>query len=72
LGDDHAVIAQQLKEKRSPKSHPKQNVVGTKWVFRNKQDEYEVVTRNKTRLVVKGYAQGEVLDFETFAPIVRL
>jgi hypothetical protein len=26
---------------------PKQNVVCTKWVFRNKQDEYEVVTRNK-------------------------
>jgi hypothetical protein len=26
---------------------PKQNIVGTKWVFRNKQDEYRVVTRNK-------------------------
>jgi hypothetical protein len=26
---------------------PKQNVVGTKWVFRNKQDEHGVVTRNK-------------------------
>jgi hypothetical protein len=23
---------------------PKQNVVGTKWVFRNKQDEHGVVT----------------------------
>jgi hypothetical protein len=30
---------------------PKQNVVGTKWVFRNKQDEHGVVTRNKARLV---------------------
>jgi hypothetical protein len=28
-------------------ARPKQNVVGTKWVFRNKQDEHEVVTRNK-------------------------
>jgi hypothetical protein len=36
--------------------HLKQNVVGTKWVFRNKQDEHDVVTRNKARLVVKGYA----------------
>jgi hypothetical protein len=27
---------------------PKQNIVGTKWVFRNKQDEHGVVTRNKT------------------------
>jgi hypothetical protein len=26
---------------------PKKNVVGTKWVFRNKQDEHGVVTRNK-------------------------
>jgi hypothetical protein len=26
---------------------PKQNVVGTKWVFRNKQDEYGVVIKNK-------------------------
>jgi hypothetical protein len=35
---------------------PKQNVVGTKWVFRKKQDEHGVVTRNKARLVAKGYA----------------
>jgi hypothetical protein len=27
--------------------HPNQNVVGTKWVFRNKKDEHGVVTRNK-------------------------
>jgi hypothetical protein len=37
-------------------SRPKQNVVGIKWVFRNKQDEHGVVTRNKARLVAKGYA----------------
>jgi hypothetical protein len=53
--------------------HPKQNVVGTKWVFRNKQDEHGVVTRNKTRLVAKGYAQVAGLDFgETFALVARL
>jgi hypothetical protein len=52
---------------------PKQNIVGTKWVFRNKQDEHGVVTRNKTRLVAKGYAQVAGLDFEeTFAPVARL
>jgi hypothetical protein len=52
---------------------PKQNVVGTKWVFCNKQDEHGVVKRNKARLVVKGYAQVAGLDFEeTFAPIARL
>jgi hypothetical protein len=52
---------------------PKQNVVGTKCVFRNKQDEHGVVTRNTSRLVAKGYSQVKGLDFdETFAPIARL
>jgi hypothetical protein len=52
---------------------PKQNVVGTKCVFRNKQDEHRVVTRNKARLVAKGYAQVAGLDFEeTFAHVTRL
>jgi hypothetical protein len=52
---------------------PNENVVGTKWVFRNKQDEHGVVTRNKARLVAKGYSQVEGLDFgETYAPVARL
>jgi hypothetical protein len=57
----------------SPVPRPKQNVVGTKWVFCNKQDEHSVVPRNKARLVAKGYAQVTGLDFEeTFAPVARL
>ncbi|WVZ64335.1 hypothetical protein U9M48_013870, partial [Paspalum notatum var. saurae] len=54
--------------------HPKdKNIIGTKWVFRNKQDEHGVVVRNKARLVAKGFAQVEGLDFgETFAPVARL
>jgi hypothetical protein len=52
---------------------PKQNVIGTKWVFRNTQDEFGVVTKNKARLVGKGYTQVEGLDFgETYAPVARL
>src|SRR5699024_8546511 len=52
---------------------PNQNVVGTKWVFQNKQDEHGVVTRNKARLVAKGYSQVEGLDFgETYAVVARL
>jgi hypothetical protein len=51
----------------------KLNVVGTKWVFRSKQDEDRVVTRNKTQLVPKGYSQVKCLDFdETFAPVASL
>ena len=49
------------------------NIIGTKWVFRNKQDEHGVVIRNKARLVAKGFSQVEGLDFgETFAPVARL
>jgi hypothetical protein len=52
---------------------PNQNVVGTKWVFCNKQDEHGVVTRNKASLVAKGYSQVEGLGFdETYAPVARL
>jgi hypothetical protein len=42
---------------------PNQNVVGTKWVFRNKQDEHGVVTRNKAQLVAKGYSQSQRFGF---------
>ena len=30
---------------------PKKNVIGTKWVFLNKQDENSVVTRNKASTI---------------------
>lgn len=39
------------------------DVIGTKWVFRNKLNEDRQVTRNKARLVRKGYAQVEWIDF---------
>jgi hypothetical protein len=52
---------------------PKTNVIGTKWVFRNKQDENGVMTRNNARLVAQGFIQVEGLDFkETFASVARL
>jgi hypothetical protein len=48
-------------------------VISTKWVFRSKQDENSVVTKNKARLVAQGFTQVEGLDFEeTYAPVARL
>ncbi|KAK6151857.1 hypothetical protein DH2020_014492 [Rehmannia glutinosa] len=50
-----------------------QNVIGTKWVFRNKMNEEGSVVRNKARLVAKGYRQDVGIDFaKTFAPVARL
>jgi hypothetical protein len=49
------------------------NVIGTKWVVKNKQGEDGEVVGNKARLVAQGYSQVEGLDFgETFAPVARL
>nr|GEW88844.1 copia protein [Tanacetum cinerariifolium] len=48
-------------------------VIGTKWVFRNKLDENDVVSRNKARLVAQGYNQQEGIDYdETYAPVARI
>jgi hypothetical protein len=38
-------------------------VIGTKWVFRNKQDDQGIMVRNKARLVAKGFSQVKGLDF---------
>jgi len=49
------------------------NIIGTKWVFRNKQNEDGIVVRNMARLVAQDFTQVEGLDFgETFAPVARI
>nr|GFC59962.1 Gag-Pol polyprotein [Tanacetum cinerariifolium] len=46
------------------------NVINLKWLWKNKHDEKNTVIRNKSRLVDKGYAQKEGVDFEeSFAPV---
>jgi hypothetical protein len=53
-----------------PKDH---NMIGTKWVCRNKQDQDGIVVRNKARLVAQGYTQVEGLDFgKTYVLVARL
>nr|GEX53831.1 retrovirus-related Pol polyprotein from transposon TNT 1-94 [Tanacetum cinerariifolium] len=49
------------------------NVINMKWLWKNKRDEENTVIRNKSRLVAKGYAQKEGIDFkESFAQVARL
>ena len=44
-------------------------MIRTKWIFKNKSDDHDIVIRNKSRLVAQGYAQVEEINFdETFAP----
>ena len=48
-------------------------IIGTKWVFQNKLDEFGTFTKNKARLVIQGYNQEEGIDYEeTFAHVVRI
>jgi hypothetical protein len=49
------------------------NMIGTKWVFKNKKGEDGEVVGNKARLVAQGFSHVEGLDIgETFDPIAHL
>nr|GFB74531.1 Gag-Pol polyprotein [Tanacetum cinerariifolium] len=49
------------------------NVIKLKWLWKNKRNEENTIIQNKSRLVAKGYAQKERVDFEeSFAPVARL
>nr|GEW26698.1 hypothetical protein [Tanacetum cinerariifolium] len=48
-------------------------VIKLKWLLKNKKDEDKTIIRNKERLVAKGYAQDEGLNFkESFALVASL
>ncbi|GKB27113.1 retrovirus-related pol polyprotein from transposon TNT 1-94, partial [Tanacetum coccineum] len=78
--EDESIKADEIVNVKESKNHPLHQVIGnlnkrtlrsgTKWVFRNKLDEYGIVSRNKARLVAQGYNQQEGIDYdETYAPV---
>ena len=49
------------------------NIIGTKWIFKNKTDKRGVVTQNKAHLVAQGYTQMEGVEFDKiFTHVARL
>ncbi|GJS67358.1 retrovirus-related pol polyprotein from transposon TNT 1-94 [Tanacetum coccineum] len=49
------------------------NIIAVKWLWKNKSDAENIVIRNKSCLVAKGYKQEEGIDFEeSFALVAHL
>nr|GEV61937.1 putative ribonuclease H-like domain-containing protein [Tanacetum cinerariifolium] len=47
--------------------------IETKWIYRNKKDERDIVVRNKARLVAQGHTQEEGIDYdEVFTLVARI
>nr|GEU88218.1 transposase, Ptta/En/Spm, transposase, Tnp1/En/Spm-like protein [Tanacetum cinerariifolium] len=70
LVDDDLDEEEAIKELVSQPKNMK--IIGTKWVYRNKLEENDVVSQNEARSVAQGYNQQEGIDCdETYAPVAR-
>ncbi|GJQ92962.1 retrovirus-related pol polyprotein from transposon TNT 1-94 [Tanacetum coccineum] len=59
--------------KEAMSDHQGKNIIALKWIWKNECDAKNIMGRNKTRLVAKGYRQEEGIDFEeSFDLVARL
>nr|GFA22586.1 copia protein [Tanacetum cinerariifolium] len=84
LGDPLSTVQTRSKVHKNYEAHaPKVGIlidlpfgkkaIGTKWVYRNKKDEWGVVVRDKARLVAQGHQQEEGIDYdEVFVHVARI
>ncbi|KAE8667060.1 Retrovirus-related Pol polyprotein from transposon TNT 1-94 [Hibiscus syriacus] len=72
ISRDVIFVENKLQRKEDDDSVEKKPI-GNKWVFKIKRNGDDQVERYRARLVVKGYAQKECIDFnEIFSHVVRL
>nr|GFC73039.1 retrovirus-related Pol polyprotein from transposon TNT 1-94 [Tanacetum cinerariifolium] len=67
------VAVNPIPTKRVNTVHPQSQIIGTKWILKNKMDARGIVVRNKARLVAHGHRQEEGIDYdEVFTPVARI
>ena len=48
------------------------SIVGSRWIYKVKQEAYGSVEKHKARFVARGFSQVEGINYdETFAPVIR-
>ncbi|GJX19737.1 hypothetical protein Tco_0222414 [Tanacetum coccineum] len=61
-----------FEEAKSSSTTQDPNIIGVKWLWKNKTNVEIIVIRNKSHLVAKGYCQEEGINFEeSFAPFYQ-
>nr|GEY27332.1 putative ribonuclease H-like domain-containing protein [Tanacetum cinerariifolium] len=68
-----SIIVSHIPTTRVHTDHFVTQIIGTKWIFRNKKDERGIVIMNKAIFFAQGHTQEEGINYEeVFAPVARI